>query len=54
MIIFLDSDGVYSINATLPADISMTVLRTYMADLAQRHGIAYVKTGSSALAEVIL
>lgn len=31
----------------------MTGLSAYIADLAQRHGIAYVKTGRSALAEVI-
>ena len=31
----------------------MTGLSAYIANLAQRHGIAYVKTGSSALAEVI-
>lgn len=31
----------------------MTGLSAYIADLAKRHGIAYVKTESSALAQVI-
>lgn len=31
----------------------MTRLSAYIADLAKRHGIVYVKTGSSDLAEVI-
>jgi len=44
---------VQSIKTTPQADIPMTGLRTYIANLAQHHGIAYVKTGSSALAEVI-
>lgn len=43
----------HSINATLQADIPMTGLSDYIANLAQRYGVAYVKTGSSALAEVI-
>lgn len=34
-------------------DLPMTGLSAYIANLAQRHGISYVKTGSSALAEVI-
>ena len=42
-----------SIDATPQADIPMTGLSAYIGNLAQRHGIAYVKTGSSALAEVI-
>jgi hypothetical protein len=44
---------VHNINAIRQADIPMTGLSAYIADLAQRHDIAYVKTGSSALAEVI-
>lgn len=39
--------------AILPTDIPTTGLSAYIADLAKRHGIVYVKTGSSALAEVI-
>lgn len=35
------------------ADIPMTGLSAYIADLAKRHGVAYVKTASGALAEVI-
>lgn len=35
------------------ADIPMTGLSAYIADLAKRHGVAYVMTGSSALAQVI-
>lgn len=31
----------------------MTGLSAYIADLAKRHGVVYVKTGSSALAQVI-
>lgn len=38
-----------STNLTIP----MTGLSAYIADLAKQHGIVYVKTGSSALAEVI-
>jgi hypothetical protein len=34
-------------------DIPMTGLGAYIANLAQRHSVAYVKTGSSALAKVI-
>ena len=40
-------------DATLQADLPMTGLSAYIADLAKRHGVAYVKTGSSALAQVI-
>ena len=36
-----------------PADIPMTGLKAYIADLAKRHDVVYVKTGSSALAQVI-
>ena len=35
------------------SDIPMTGLSAYIADLAKRHGVVYVKTGSSALAQVI-
>lgn len=35
------------------ADIPMTGLSAYIADLAKRHGIAYIKTGADELAEVI-
>ncbi len=34
-------------------DIPLTGLGTFVANLAKRHGITYVRTGSSALAEVI-
>jgi len=44
---------VQSINAIPQTDIPVTGLSDYVANLAQRHGVAYVKTGSSALAEVI-
>lgn len=44
---------VHSNNATLQADIPMAGLGAYIADLAKRHGVVYVETGSSALAEVI-
>ena len=40
-------------HSILHADIPMTGLSAYIADQAQRHGIRYIKTGSSALAEVI-
>jgi antitoxin component HigA of HigAB toxin-antitoxin module len=39
--------------ATPQADIPMTGLSTYIANLAKQHGVVYVKTGSSALAQVI-
>lgn len=35
------------------ADIPTTGLRPYIVELAKRHGVEYVKTGTSALAEVI-
>ena len=35
------------------SDIPMTGLSAYIADLAKRHDVVYVKTGSSALAQVI-
>lgn len=35
------------------ADIPMTGLSAYIANLAKRHDVVYVRTGSSALAEVI-
>jgi hypothetical protein len=44
---------VQSINTIPQADIPMTGLSAYIANLARHYGIAYVKTGSSALAEVI-
>lgn len=34
-------------------DIPFTGLRAYIADLAKRHGVTYVRTGYDALAEVI-
>ena len=34
-------------------DIPFTGLRTYIANLAKRHGVTYVRTGYDALAEVI-
>ena len=34
-------------------EIPLTGLGTFVANLAKRHGITYVRTGSSALAEVI-
>ena len=36
-----------------PADIPMTGLKAYIADLAKRHDVVYVTTGGSALAQVI-
>ena len=36
-----------------PTDIPTTGLKAYIADLAKRHDVVYVKTGSSALAQVI-
>jgi hypothetical protein len=44
---------VHSSNSTLQTDIPMAGLSAYIADLAKRHGVVYVETGSSALAEVI-
>lgn len=44
---------VHSVNATPLTDIPMTGLSAYIADLAKRHDVVYVKTGSSALAQVI-
>lgn len=38
---------------TPQADIPMTGLSAYIANLAKQHGVVYVKTGSSALAQVI-
>lgn len=35
------------------SEIPMTGLGAYIADFAKRHGVAYVKTGSSALAQAI-
>jgi len=46
-------DAYESSLAQLQADIPMTGLSAYIADLAKRHGVAYVKIGSSALAQVI-
>ena len=43
----------HSFDAILQADIPMTGLSAYIADLAERHGVAYGKTGSSALVQVI-
>jgi hypothetical protein len=40
-------------DATLQADLPMTGLSAYIADLAKRHGVVYVKTGSSAMAQMI-
>ena len=40
-------------HSILPADIPMTGLKAYITDLAKRHDVVYVKTGSSALAQVI-
>ena len=40
-------------DATLQANLPMTGLSAYIADLAKRHGVVYVKTRSSVLAQVI-
>nr|WP_181375533.1 hypothetical protein [Polaromonas sp. E3S]AWD72047.1 hypothetical protein pE3SP1_p012 [Polaromonas sp. E3S] len=37
----------------LNQDIPIAGLSTFITDLAKQHGVVYVKTGSSALAEVI-
>jgi hypothetical protein len=37
----------------LNQDIPTAGLSTFITDLAKQHGVVYVKTGSSALAEVI-
>lgn len=42
-----------SIYPTPAFDIPATGMRAYVANLAQQYGIAYVKTGSGALAQVI-
>ena len=39
-------------NATPLFDIPTAGLSAYIANLAKRHGVAYVQTGTSALAEV--
>ena len=37
----------------LPQEIPMTGLSTFIAELARRHRVMYVRDGNSALAEVI-
>ncbi|MFP9230917.1 hypothetical protein A0E43_19445 [Pectobacterium cacticida] len=37
----------------LNQDIPIAGLSTFITDLAKQHGVVYVKTGSSALAEII-